>query len=73
MRESLHVAPRGAAGFARHYIPEVVYGANDGIITTFAVVSGVAGGSLSHLAILVVGVGVANQAADGVRTVASLP
>jgi VIT1/CCC1 family predicted Fe2+/Mn2+ transporter len=41
-----------------------VYGANDGIITTFAVVSGVAGGQLSHLAVLVVGT--ANLAADGV-------
>jgi vacuolar iron transporter family protein len=64
MRDSLHVTPRGAAGFARHYIRDFVYGANDGIITTFAVVSGVAGGSLSHLAILVVGA--ANLAADGV-------
>ena len=64
MRESLHVSPRGAGGFARHYIRDFVYGANDGIITTFAVVSGVAGGSLSHLAILVVGA--ANLAADGV-------
>jgi VIT1/CCC1 family predicted Fe2+/Mn2+ transporter len=63
-RESLHVTPRGAASFARHYIRDMVYGANDGIITTFAVVSGVAGGSLSHLAILVVGA--ANLAADGV-------
>jgi VIT1/CCC1 family predicted Fe2+/Mn2+ transporter len=64
MRESLHVTPRGAAGFTRHYIRDLVYGANDGIITTFAVVSGVAGGSLSHVAILVVGA--ANLAADGV-------
>jgi VIT1/CCC1 family predicted Fe2+/Mn2+ transporter len=41
-----------------------VYGANDGIITTFAVVSGVAGGQLSQLAVLVIGA--ANLAADGV-------
>lgn len=40
-----------------------MYGANDGLVTTFAVVSGVAGGSLSHLAILVIGV--ATLAADG--------
>jgi VIT1/CCC1 family predicted Fe2+/Mn2+ transporter len=63
-RESLHVEPRGAVGVARHYIRDLVYGANDGIITTFAVVAGVAGGSLSQMAVLVVGA--ANLAADGV-------
>jgi hypothetical protein len=55
--------PEGTAAFARHYIRDLVYGANDGIITTFAVVAGVAGGALSHTAILVVGA--ANLAADG--------
>jgi VIT1/CCC1 family predicted Fe2+/Mn2+ transporter len=49
---------------ARHYIRDLVYGASDGIVTTFAVVSGVAGGSLSHTAVLIVGV--ANLAADGI-------
>ena len=61
---SLHVEPHGARANARHYIRDLVYGANDGIITTFAVVSGVAGGQLSQLAVLVVGA--ANLAADGV-------
>ena len=61
---SLHVEPRGAAATARHYIRDLVYGANDGIITTFAVVSGVAGGQLSQVAVLVIGA--ANLAADGV-------
>lgn len=64
MRPSLHIEPSGAAATARHYIRDLVYGANDGIITTFAVVSGVAGGQLSQLAVLVVGA--ANLAADGV-------
>ncbi len=63
-RPSLHVEPSGAVAVARHYIRDLVYGANDGIITTFAVVAGVTGGSLSHLAVLVVGA--ANLAADGV-------
>ena len=63
-RESRHVEPQGAVGIARHYIRDLVYGANDGIITTFAVVAGVAGGSLSAAAVLVVGA--ANLAADGV-------
>jgi VIT1/CCC1 family predicted Fe2+/Mn2+ transporter len=63
-RASNHVEPRGAVSIARHYIRDVVYGANDGIITTFAVVAGVAGGALSHTAVLIVGA--ANLAADGV-------
>lgn len=63
-RESFHLEPRGAKATARHYIRDIVYGANDGLITTFAVVSGVAGGALSQVAILVIGA--ANLAADGV-------
>src|SRR5687767_10114981 len=50
-RQSLHVDPHGVVGIARHYIRDLVYGANDGIITTFAVVAGVAGGSLSTVAV----------------------
>ncbi len=53
----------GAAARTRHYLRDLVYGANDGIITTFAVVAGVSGGALSVRAILVVGV--ANLLADG--------
>ena len=63
-RHSVHIEPSGPTATARHYIRDVVYGANDGLITTFAVVSGVAGGALSTLAVLVIGV--ANLAADGV-------
>ena len=48
---------------SRHYLPDVVYGANDGIITTFAVVSGVVGAALSDTVILVLGF--ANLLADG--------
>jgi VIT1/CCC1 family predicted Fe2+/Mn2+ transporter len=40
-----------------------VYGANDGVITTFAVVAGVTGGTLSPTTVLVLGV--ANLIADG--------
>ena len=47
--------PTATTALARHYIRDLVYGANDGIITTFAVVAGVTGGALSHTAILVVG------------------
>lgn len=63
MRASVHVEPRGVQATARHYIRDLVYGANDGIITTFAVVAGVAGGNLSASAAVVIGV--ANLAADG--------
>jgi len=50
-----------AAG--RHYLPDLVYGANDGIITTFAVVCGVVGADLSVSVILILGF--ANLVADG--------
>jgi VIT1/CCC1 family predicted Fe2+/Mn2+ transporter len=62
-RESLHVEPRTALGVAQHYVRDVVYGANDGVITTFAVVAGVTGGTLPPIAVLVLGV--ANLLADG--------
>jgi VIT1/CCC1 family predicted Fe2+/Mn2+ transporter len=60
---SLHVDPVGVSATARHYIRDLVYGANVGIITTFAVVSGATGGSLSAAAVLIIGA--ANLAADG--------
>jgi len=60
---SLHVDPVGVSATARHYIRDLVYGANDGIITTFAVVSGATGGALPAAAVLIIGA--ANLAADG--------
>ncbi|QLD89592.1 VIT1/CCC1 transporter family protein [Natronomonas salina] len=45
------------------YIAEVIYGANDGIITTFAVVAGVAGAALDPAIVLILGF--ANLLADG--------
>jgi VIT1/CCC1 family predicted Fe2+/Mn2+ transporter len=63
MRVSLHREPIGAIAIARHYIRDLIYGANDGIITTFAVVAGVTGGALSPKAVLIVGT--ANLLADG--------
>jgi vacuolar iron transporter family protein len=62
-RASVHVEPRGARAIAQHYLKDLVYGANDGLITTFAVVAGVEGGALSRHAVLVVGF--ANLLADG--------
>jgi VIT1/CCC1 family predicted Fe2+/Mn2+ transporter len=62
MRVSLHVEPRGFVPTVRHYIRDLIYGANDGVITTFAVVAGVTGGALSARAVLIVGA--ANLFAD---------
>jgi vacuolar iron transporter family protein len=62
-RLSNHVEPHGTIQVARHYIRELVYGANDGIITTFAVVAGVAGGGLPARVVFICGV--ANLFADG--------
>jgi len=62
-RRSLHVEPDSALGIAQHYIRDLVYGANDGVITTFAVVAGVTGGTLAPVTVLVLGV--ANLLADG--------
>jgi len=45
------------------YLPEVVYGGIDGAVTTFAIVSGVVGASLSPVIILILGL--ANVLADG--------
>ncbi|HEY4493737.1 MAG TPA: VIT1/CCC1 transporter family protein [Candidatus Paceibacterota bacterium] len=47
----------------RKYIKDIVYGANDGMVTTFAVVAGVVGASLEPTIILIVGF--ANLLADG--------
>jgi VIT1/CCC1 family predicted Fe2+/Mn2+ transporter len=45
------------------FIHDIVYGANDGIVTTFAVVSGVAGAHLSPTIVIILGY--ANVLADG--------
>lgn len=63
---------RPALGMRRRLgrsLPDIIYGANDGIITTFAVVSGVVGGNLSSQVVLILGV--ANLLADGVSMGAS--
>jgi VIT1/CCC1 family predicted Fe2+/Mn2+ transporter len=54
---------RGLNHTVRRYLPDIVYGANDGVVTTFAVVSGVVGAALSTKVILILGF--ANLLADG--------
>ncbi|MGJ3261637.1 MAG: VIT1/CCC1 transporter family protein [Salinarimonas sp.] len=60
---------QGLSGWMRAYLPELVYGANDGVVTTLAVVSGVTGAQLSTNVILILGF--ANLFADGVSMGAS--
>lgn len=51
------------------YLRDMVYGANDGIVTTFAVVAGVAGAGLSPAVVILLGV--ASLLADGFSMAAS--
>lgn len=54
---------RTLKAIVQHYIRDLVYGATDGVITTFAIVAGVTGGTLTARTVLVLGV--ANLLADG--------
>jgi len=63
MRARHDPATRRPEDLLRHYLGDLVYGANDGLITTFTVVSGVAGAGLS--ATVVVIIGLVNLVADG--------
>lgn len=56
--EELHGSPLGP------FIQDIVYGGIDGIVTTFAVVSSVAGAALAHYIVVIMGV--ANLFADGI-------
>lgn len=57
------LATRGGTEKLGPYIREIVYGGNDGIVTTFAVVAGTVGANLPHSIIIVLGL--ANLFADG--------
>src|SRR5436190_6823471 len=69
LHDPKHIAERTGEGERRQiahvggYIRSVVYGGLDGIITTFAVVSGVAGAELGSGVILILGI--SNLLADG--------
>jgi vacuolar iron transporter family protein len=47
----------------QRYLKDVIYGANDGIVTTLVVIASVTGASMSSTAVLVLGI--ANLVADG--------
>ena len=57
------IEERLKTGPQAHYLKEWVYGGIDGVVTTFAIVAGVVGASLSPLIVLILGV--ANLIADG--------
>lgn len=63
MRESDLHAQKKILFFNRDYIAEFVYGGIDGAITTFAVVAGAEGASLSTSVVIILGL--ANLIADG--------
>jgi len=54
---------RGFTKWLEYYIGDIVYGANDGIVTTFAVVAASAGAGMSAPIIIILGI--ANLVADG--------
>ncbi|MDX1634261.1 MAG: VIT1/CCC1 transporter family protein [Marinobacter sp.] len=56
-------AGNGVGRLARKYLSDLVYGANDGLITTFAIVAGVTGAALSAEVVLILGF--ASLLADG--------
>jgi vacuolar iron transporter family protein len=63
------IRTRLAAGPSHNYLRDWIYGGIDGAVTTFAVVSGVAGARLS--AWIILALGVANLFADGFSMAAS--
>lgn len=62
-----HLAEEHNVSPVSSYLKEIVYGATDGIVTTFAVVSGFAGANLADTSpiFIVLLFGLANLAADG--------
>lgn len=53
----------------RHYLEDIIYGASDGIVTTFTVISGVEGAKLTVFVVIILGF--VNLFADGVSMGAS--
>lgn len=62
MTQKIHSPHERHIRIGRH-LKDAVYGANDGVITTFAVVAATVGGGLSAATILIIGI--ANLFADG--------
>lgn len=67
-RKAITEAAERHGGASHQYIGDMVYGGLDGIVTTFAIVSGVAGASLGAGVVLILGL--ANLLADGLSMAA---
>lgn len=67
-RKAIAEATERHGGAGHQYIGDMVYGGLDGIVTTFAIVSGVAGASLGTGVVLILGL--ANLLADGLSMAA---
>ena len=63
------IGERLAAGTRQNYLRDFVYGGIDGSVTTFAIVAGTIGASLSIEVVLILGI--ANLVADGFSMAAS--
>jgi VIT1/CCC1 family predicted Fe2+/Mn2+ transporter len=57
------IAARLRTGSRPSYLRDLIYGASDGVVTTFAIVAGVRGAELSEVTILILGL--SNVVADG--------
>jgi VIT1/CCC1 family predicted Fe2+/Mn2+ transporter len=66
--EPAAIAERLADGPRRSYLPDAVYGAIDGTVTTFAVISGAIGANLPPRVAIILGI--ANLLADGLSMAA---
>lgn len=62
IRRVFPTGPSGSDFFSKH-ISSIIYGANDGIVTTFAIIASAAGASLGSTTIIILGL--ANLVADG--------
>lgn len=71
--EHLHtpddIKARLAEGYSVNYLREWVYGGIDGVVTTFAIIAGVTGASLSPMIVVILGI--ANLVGDGFSMAAS--
>ena len=63
------IAHRLSPGSQVTYLKDMIYGAIDGTVTTFAIVAGVEGAGLSHT--VIIALGIANILADGFSMAAS--
>lgn len=67
--EKKYLRPQTLKDWIRHYLADIVYGGNDGIVTTFAIICGVTGAKLSFKSMFIIAA--VNLLADGFSMAAS--